>query len=114
MFRSDSRRTVAGGQRREYGRRIRGVQPDDFRKQRTGNLPGKNDDGGRRDLHADLLDLVLFGIPQGKLADGGCRQTGCPADRTFADTGDVSCRRPGFSGTGRTANDEIDRKPEPT
>lgn len=111
MYPSNSRCPLAGGERREHGRRIRRVQPDDLRKQRTGNLPGENDDCGRRDLHADLVDLVLFGIPQGKLADGGRRQTGCPTDRTVADIGGASGCHPGFSGAGRTANNEIGHKP---
>lgn len=114
LYPSDSRRALAGGERREHGRRLRRVQPDDLRKQRTGNVPGKNDDCGRRDFHADLIDLVLFGIPQGELADGGRRQTGRPTNRTVADLGGASCYTPGFSGPGSTANDKIDCKPGPT
>ena len=109
MYPSDPRRAPAGGEGREHGCGLRRVQPDHLRKQRSGNLSGKDDDRGRHRLHADLAQPFLFGFPQGKLADGRRRQTGRAENGSGAEPGGAACPgcRPGASGPGRSANGEI-------
>jgi len=97
LHRLDPRGAAAGGQGRQYGRRFRWFQPDHLRKQRPRNLSRKDDDRGRHHLHADLIQPILYGLPQREFPDGGRLTTRGSKNSSRAAAGGTTC--PGSTGS---------------